>query len=225
MPIRIQATNWMQIRIRNTALKSFYPAFLWAIPIYRYFRLLMSYSCLLMSYFLLLMSYFRLVIIYSCLVMSYSCLLMIYSRLLMIIPAFLWAIPTFLHKLFPTSHELFPLLLSYFPPFLWTIPAFFELYLPTFELLPPFYELLPPFMRYYCLGFPAKLVLFCISRNTKQVLCFVKQTCFVKFCNDAKTAVSLVSLFFKQNITVRFACFATNLYQILSFIKKIVNLW
>jgi hypothetical protein len=46
------------------------------------------------------------------------------------------------------------------------------------------------------------------KHETKQVSCFAKQTsCFAKFCFEAKQAVSHVSLFLKQNETVRFACF------------------
>jgi hypothetical protein len=63
------------------------------------------------------------------------------------------------------------------------------------------------------------------KHETKQVSRFAKQTCcFAKFRYEAKQAVSHVSLFFKRNETVRFACFVTNFfYLILSFINKIVD--
>jgi hypothetical protein len=63
------------------------------------------------------------------------------------------------------------------------------------------------------------------KHETKQVSCFAKQTCcFAKFRYEAKQPVSYVSLFFKRNGNAGFACFVTNFYQILSFIKKIVDL-
>jgi hypothetical protein len=51
------------------------------------------------------------------------------------------------------------------------------------------------------------------KHEAKQVSYFAKQTCyFAKFRYEAKQAVS-----------ARFVRFITNLYQILSFIKKIAN--
>jgi hypothetical protein len=62
------------------------------------------------------------------------------------------------------------------------------------------------------------------KHETKQVSCFAKQTCcFAKFRFEAKQAVSHVLLFFKRNATARFACFVKKFHQILSFIKKIVD--
>jgi hypothetical protein len=63
------------------------------------------------------------------------------------------------------------------------------------------------------------------KHETEQVSCFAKQTCcFAKFCFEAKQTVLHVSLLFKRNETVRFASFVTNFYQILPFIKKIVDI-
>jgi hypothetical protein len=62
------------------------------------------------------------------------------------------------------------------------------------------------------------------KHETKQVSCFAKQTgCFAKFRLEAKQAVSHVSLFCKRNETACFACFVKYFFQILSFIKKIVD--